>query len=134
MRLLLDSHVFVWVKTAPEILSNEARAAFIDPENDAFISVASAWELWIKHAGKPIHAFAPVLDSGALSFLKAARESGIALLDITLEHVATATRLPRIHGDPFDRLIVAQAIMEQLTVVSRDHMLKRYKGFRLLAA
>ena len=134
MRILLDSHVFVWVKTAPDVLSDEARAAIIDPGNEAFVSLASAWELWIKHARKPIAAFAPVLDSGAPSFLQAARESGIALLEITLEHVAAATRLPRVHRDPFDRMIVAQAIMGQLTIVTRDPVLGRYKGVRLLEA
>ena len=134
MRLLLDSHAFVWVKTAPDILSDQARAAIIDPDNEAFVSLASAWELWIKHARKPIAVFAPVLDAGAPSFLQAATESGIGLLEITLEHVAAATRLPRVHGDPFDRMIIAQAMLERLTIVTRDPVLKRYKGLQLLQA
>ena len=65
MRILLDSHIFVWVKSAPENLSHEARAAIIDPANDVYISVASVWELWLKHAKKPIVAVAPVLNGGA---------------------------------------------------------------------
>ena len=52
MRILLDSHVFVWAKCAPENLSHDARATLIDPANDVFVSVASAWELWIKHVRK----------------------------------------------------------------------------------
>jgi PIN domain nuclease of toxin-antitoxin system len=95
MRILLDSHVFVWAKCAPENLSDDARAALIDPANDVFVSVASAWELWIKHARKPMPELASMLDAGAAGFLHAARESGIDLLDITLEHAATQACFPR---------------------------------------
>ena len=134
MRILLDSHVFVWAKSAPEKLSDGARTAIIDPENEVFVSLASAWELWIKHAKKPIVAFAPVLDSGASAFLKATRESGIALLDITLDHAAGAAALPRIHRDPFDRMLIAQAMAERLTIMTDDTAFKRYKDLRLIAA
>src|SRR5262245_39954091 len=74
MRILLESHVFVWAKCAPELLSDRARTAIIDPDNGVFVSVASAWELWIKHARKSIPGFGSVLASGS-SFLAAARES-----------------------------------------------------------
>ena len=131
MRILLDSHVFVWVKTAPENLSDKARAAIVDPGNDAFVSLASAWELWIKHARKPIEGFARVLDFGAPAFLDAARESGIALLEITLDHAATASTLPPVHRDPFDRMLIAQAIKERLTIVTGDPVFKQYDGLRV---
>jgi len=134
MRILLDSHVFVWAKSAPQNMSDEARAAIIDPDNEAFVSLASAWELWLKHAKKPIAGFAPILDAGAAGFLDAARESGIALLDITLDHAATAAALPFVHRDPFDRMLIAQAIMERLTLVTGDPAFKRYKGLRVLEA
>jgi len=134
MRILLDSHVFVWAKSAPENLSDEARTAIIDPENEVFVSLASAWELWIKHAKKPIIALAPVLDSGATAFLKATRESGIAALDITLDHAAKAAALPGIHRDPFDRMLIAQAMAERLTIMTDDTAFKRYKDLRLMAA
>ncbi len=134
MRLLLDSHVFVWAKTAPENLSDAARAAIIDPDNDAFVSLASAWELWLKHAKKPIAGFGPVLDPGVRSFLDAVRESGLTLLEITLDHAAAAAALPPVHRDPFDRMLIAQAITERLTVVTGDPAFKRYKGFHVLAA
>jgi PIN domain nuclease of toxin-antitoxin system len=134
MRLLLDSHVFVWAKCAPENLSDEARAALIDPANDVFVSVASAWELWIKHARKPMRELAAMLNSGAPGFLGAARESGIEVLDITLEHVATAAALPPVHRDPFDRMIVGQAIADRMTLMTDDPVLARYEGVRLLDA
>src|SRR5438132_151430 len=120
MRLLLDSHVFVWAKSAPQNLSEKARAAIIDPGNEVHVSIASAWELWIKHAKKPIAAFAPVLDCGAESFHNVARESGFDLLHITLKHAAAAAALPSLHRDPFDRMLIAQAIEERLTVVTAD--------------
>jgi PIN domain nuclease of toxin-antitoxin system len=134
MRILVDSHVFVWAKCAPENLSDEARAALIDPANDVFVSVASAWELWIKHSRKPMTELAPMLNSGASGFLGAARESGIEVLDITLEHVATAASLPPVHRDPFDRMIVGQAIADGMTLMTGDPVLKHYEGVRLLDA
>ena len=134
MRILLDSHVFIWVKSAPENLTDEARAAIIDPANDVYISVASAWELWLKRAKKPIVAVAPILNGGAASFLEACKESGIAVLEITLEHAATAAALPLVHRDPFDRMLIAQAIVERLTTVTDDPAFRRYKRLRVFGA
>jgi PIN domain nuclease of toxin-antitoxin system len=134
MRLLLDSHAFVWAKSAPEHLTEESRAAIIDQRNEVFVSVASAWELWIKHARKPLTGIAPALDAGATGFLKCAQESGIAVLDITLGHAARAAVLPPLHRDPFDRLMIAQALIEHLVVVTRDPVFRRYKGLRVLDA
>lgn len=134
MRLLLDSHVFVWSKCAPENLRDEARAALIDPGNQVLVSVASAWELWIKHAKKPIAELASVLDRGATGFLDAAGESGMSLLSITLDHAATASALPRLHRDPFDRLLIGQAIADGLTMVTSDPIFRRYKGLQILDA
>jgi PIN domain nuclease of toxin-antitoxin system len=134
MRLLLDSHVFVWAKSAPEKLSDKARAAIIDPDNEIFVSLASAWELWIKHAKRPIAGFGAVLDSGAKHFIDAARESGIAILGITLDHVANAGTLPARHHDPFDRMLIAQAVTEQLTIVTGDPAFKLYKGIHIFEA
>ena len=134
MRILVDSHVFVWAKCAPAHLSDEARAALIDPANDVFVSVVSAWELWIKHARKRMRELAPLLDSGAAGFLDAARESGIELLDITLDHAAAAAALPAVHRDPFDRMIVGQSIADRMIVMTSDPIFKRYPGVRLMGA
>lgn len=134
MRVLLDSHAFIWAKIAPENFSDEARVAIIDPDNEVFVSIASAWELWLKHSKKPIVGLAPVLDAGTPAFLEAARESGIALLEITLDDAAAAAALPLVHRDPFDRMLIAQATRERLTLVTRDLAVRGYKGLRLLEA
>jgi PIN domain nuclease of toxin-antitoxin system len=134
MRILLDSHIFVWAKCAPDQLSDDARAALIEPANDVFVSLASAWELWIKHARKPSKELAPVLNEGAPGFLRAVRESGMELLTITLDHVATAALLPPVHRDPFDRMIAGQAIADRLTVMTSDPVFTRYEGLRVLGA
>lgn len=134
MRVLLDSHVFIWAKCAPERLSDRARAAIIDPDNEVYLSLASAWELWLKHAKKRVDVFASVLDAGASAFLDAAQESGISLLDITLEHASLAASLPPIHRDPFDRMLIAQALTHKLTVLTTDAAFKRYLKIRVLDA
>jgi PIN domain nuclease of toxin-antitoxin system len=133
MRLLLDSHIFLWAKTAPENLADSVRAQIIDPANDVFVSIASAWELWLKHAKKPIAAAAPMLERPA-SFISACRESGFALLEIRLEHAAAAASLPRIHRDPFDRMLIAQAIVEDLSAVTDDPAFRNYKGLQVLSS
>jgi PIN domain nuclease of toxin-antitoxin system len=76
----------------------------------------------------------PILDSGAAGFLHAARESGIELLDITIDHAAVAAALPPVHRDPFDRMIVGQSIADRMTVMTNDPVLKRYRGVRLMNA
>jgi PIN domain nuclease of toxin-antitoxin system len=132
MRLLADSHVFVWASALPRHLSERAAAAIVDPDNDVFVSVASAWDLWIKHAKKPIKEFAHVLDGGAPAFRAAAALSRFTLLDISLQHAALVRSLPQHHGDPFDRLLVAQALQEGLVLDTHDDIFDRYAGLRTL--
>jgi PIN domain nuclease of toxin-antitoxin system len=134
MRILIDSHVFVWAKCAPEHLGDAARATLIDPAHEVFVSVATAWELWIKHARTPMKELAPVLDAGAHEFVQAARESGLELLDITIDHAAAAAALPRVHRDPFDRMIAGQAIAERMALMTSDPVFARYRGLQVLGA
>ena len=77
---------------------------------------------------------APVLNAGLSGFLRAARESGIEVLDITLEHAAAAAALPLLHRDPFDRMIAGQAIADRMILMTSDPVLRRYEGVRLLDA
>ena len=111
MRLLLDTHALLWW-LADEELTAEARAAIADPENAVAVSAASAWEISIKKAlGKLV---APDdLDEQV-------RACAFAALPISISHAMTAGQLPRHHDDPFDRMLIAQAQLEQMTVVTRD--------------
>ncbi len=131
MRLLLDSHVFVWTKSAPGLLGDAVTAAIVAAQNDVFVSVASAWELWLKHARKPISS---VLDGGAAAFEASLAESGFSLLDIALDHAAKAAALPPHHRDPFDRMLIAQAMTEGMTLVTSDAEFGAYRGLSLLRA
>jgi PIN domain nuclease of toxin-antitoxin system len=118
LRLLLDTHVLIWWARA-EPLARTAREALADPSNDVVVSAATIWEAEIK------------VVAGRLALGRnLARESeghGFRQLAITFAHAVTAARLPMHHGDPFDRMLVAQAQEEGLTIVSRDPVFERYE-------
>ena len=118
MRLLLDSCAVVWWLNGPEMLSDPARTAIASPANQVFVSAASMWELGLKIAKGKLRMPAGIL--GALN------TDGILALNITCEHAEASLTLPPIHGDPFDRLIVAQAMAEEMIIVSRDDMISQY--------
>ena len=118
MKLLLDTHSLIWLLDYPEELREEARSAIADRKNDVFVSVVSVWEAAIKaQAGKL------VMPS---NFLSAIRESGLQILTITEEHALRAASLPMHHRDPFDRMLIAQAFIEELTLVTRDSKIPAY--------
>lgn len=126
-RLLLDTHTFLWwVSDAPE-LSITAREAISDTGNECFLSIASCWEMAIKSSigklrlTKPVERFVNDLIT----------ENGFRLLSIDLRHAAKVEALPFHHRDPFDRLLIAQAITEKLTIVTVDSLFSSY-GVKLL--
>ena len=118
MNLLLDTHVLIWALENNSTLSKDARDAIIKGENRVFISSVSVWEISIKKAlGKlkapdnlteeiKLHRFTP--------------------LNMNFEHAQLAGELPDIHKDPFDRMLIAQAIIEKLTLVTRDSLFVEY--------
>lgn len=121
-KLLLDTHTFLWwAADAPE-LSATAREAISDAGNECFLSTASCWEMAIKSSlgklrlTKPVERFVHDLVT----------ENGFRLLTIDLRHAAKVESLPFHHRDPFDRLLIAQAITEKFTLVSADNMLSSY--------
>jgi PIN domain nuclease of toxin-antitoxin system len=117
VRLLLDTHVLLWW-LADEQLTAEARAAIADPKNAVAVSAASAWEISIKkELGKLV---APN------DLEEQVRASDFAPLPISINHALTAGQLPRHHDDPFDRMLIAQAQLEQMTVVTRDKRFGEY--------
>lgn len=122
MRLLLDTHVAIWATGAPERIPERLREQFAQAYPNIFVSAAAIWEIAIKHPlGRP--------DSPPLSGYDAIVEfeaAGFSLLDVTAAHAAFVERLPPIHGDPFDRLMLAQAMVENLQLVTFDRQLIRY--------
>jgi PIN domain nuclease of toxin-antitoxin system len=119
MRLLLDTHVVLWWDADDPRLSAVFRAAVASPESEVFVSAASAWEIGIKRAsGK--------LQIGASVAHTILRHAFIAL-PVTVEHAEWAGSLPLLHRDPFDRLLVAQAQLEGLVLVTVDDQILRYQ-------
>jgi len=116
--LLLDTHIVLWWLTDDTTLADEIKGR-LDHEPDVFVSAATIWEVAIKQAiGKlPEPSGLPEL----------IRDSGFAELPITSQHAVTAGRLPPIHRDPFDRMLVAQAKHENLTLVTRDPRCQKYQ-------
>lgn len=118
MRLLLDTHVLLWAFNEPEALSSRAHDALVDPTNVVYVSAATVWEAGIKQALGKLR--------GADDLPARIRAQRFDELPVELEHAAVAAALPRHHGDPFDRMFVAQAQCEGLTIVTRDERLARY--------
>ncbi|HET8930127.1 MAG TPA: type II toxin-antitoxin system VapC family toxin [Acidimicrobiales bacterium] len=118
MRLLLDTHALIWAARDPGRLSARAAAAIRDQDNDVWVSAASGWEIAIKRA------------RGRLNFPDPDREMlgqlGMTELSIALVHGAEVARLPDHHRDPFDRMLIAQARVEQLSLVSADGAIAAY--------
>jgi PIN domain nuclease of toxin-antitoxin system len=118
MRLLLDSHVLLWWLDGAERLSGEAVTAIGSSDNDVLVSAASLWELMIKQSiGK-------LKVEGDLR--QHAKEQWFHELPVTGRHAAEVAFLPWHHGDPFDRMLVAQARCEGLTLVTVDHAVQEY--------
>lgn len=119
MKLLLDTHALVWALGAPRRLPKASAEAIRDPENDVYVSAVSTWEIAIKAAlGKIVADAAQV----AATF----DDIGFAELPVTVAHTVRLRTLPSHHRDPFDRLLIAQAIENRLTLVSRDPAFDAY--------
>lgn len=126
-RLLLDTHTFLWwVNDAPE-LSEAARLAISNADNDCFLSVASCWEMAIKSSLGKLSLSKPV-DSFVLDQIT---ENGFLMLNIELRHAAKVESLLFHHRDPFDRLLIGQAISDKLILVTADRMFSHY-GVQLI--
>jgi PIN domain nuclease of toxin-antitoxin system len=122
MRLLLDTHVFIWMHGDPARLSERARELLVDADTELYLSVVVAWELGIKLARERLTLPEP-LEAYVTS---RARRARMSLLSIGLVHVLEAVALPPHHADPFDRMLVAQARTEGLTLLTADAWIARY--------
>lgn len=122
MNLLLDTHTFIWWASEPNQLPQKIRELCENPENNLVLSVASVWEMQIKmQLGKmTLHDTLPELIESQME------TNDLTLLHITLDHVMGLARLPLIHHDPFDRLLISQAMVEDFFFVSKDKKIAGY--------
>jgi len=122
MKALMDTHAFMWWDSDPGKLSPSARAACQDRANAVLLSVASAWEIQIKLQLGKLHLRLPlaeIIDGQQ-------KTNNIQLLPVALEHVLALQNLPAYHRDPFDRLLVAQANIEEAVLISHDPVFAHY--------
>jgi PIN domain nuclease of toxin-antitoxin system len=118
MELLLDTHVLLWWDETPDVLTDTARSAIKDSSNTIFVSAASIWEIAIKQKRGKLR-----LSGSAVEMIA---KNGFLPLSISPEHAEKAGALPLLHADPFDRLLVAQAQIERLTLVTDDEKIRAY--------
>jgi PIN domain nuclease of toxin-antitoxin system len=129
LKLLLDTQCFLWWFTEPERLNADAIEQIMAEDNELFFSVASAWEIAIKVSiGK-----LPLTEPVDIYVASRMQRLGIKYLDIGFSHVCKVSTLPFLHRDPFDRILIAQTQMEELTLVTADEILTKY-GVSLLWA
>jgi PIN domain nuclease of toxin-antitoxin system len=123
MKLLLDTQILLWAAGQPERLSVAARKQLNNPKNELFFSAASLWEITIKRSlGRDDFRVEPrLLRRGLL-------DNGYSELPITSEHAVSIDSLPDLHKDPFDRILLAQALTEGITLLTADAQLARYPG------
>ncbi len=123
MRLLLDTHLLLWSAVEPERLSRQARTAISDEDNELLFSPASLWEVAIKQAlGRAD------FQVNVRSLRRNLLDNGYDELAVIGEHAVTVADLPPIHKDPFDRLLIAQSLIEGITLLTADRQVARYPG------
>lgn len=123
MKLLLDTQLLLWAAGHPERLSPRARRQINDPENELLFSAASIWEITIKASlGRDDFRVEPRVLRRALL------DNGYIEVPVTSEHAVNVEGLPAIHRDPFDRVLLSQALVEGITLLTADAQLARYRG------
>jgi PIN domain nuclease of toxin-antitoxin system len=121
LRVLLDTHLLLWSVANSRKLSKPAKAFILDPQNEVYYSAASIWEVSIKSGlGRKDFKVDPQVLVGALA------ESGFVELPVSAAHAGAVATLPAIHRDPFDRMLVAQAYAEPMTLLTNDGILAGY--------
>jgi PIN domain nuclease of toxin-antitoxin system len=118
MRLLIDTHIFLWWDRQLRRLSRPLRAAIEDEDNEIYLSAASVWEIAVKRTLGKLNFGGTIVDAVA--------DLGFGILPVTGTHAEHAGGLPRHHNDPFDRLIIAQAYLEGMVLGTQDPMLRPY--------
>ena len=122
MKLLLDTCTFLWLALGSSDLSKAAAAAFLNQENETYLSAASAWEIAVKHGLGRL----PLPRKPELYIAGIREKSGIESLPIEEEAALYTSRLPKLHSDPFDRILVAQAVVHGMVIVTPDEAIAQY--------
>jgi PIN domain nuclease of toxin-antitoxin system len=118
VRLLIDSHAFIWWRDGSRALGPAASNAISDPSNEVLISIAGLWELTIKEASGKL-----TLPTDLETMVV---EEGFSILPVSFSDLRTLKTLPRIHRDPFDRMMIAQALVEGIPIATRDRVFAAY--------
>ena len=129
MKVLLDTHVFIWLDSAPEKLSPKAFAVCQDQDNELYLSMASVWEMQIKQQLGKLNLKLPLKQL----IEEQCANNGLQILSIEADHIYALNELPLHHKDPFDRLLIAQAILEKMIIITSDTQFINY-GVPLLFA
>lgn len=124
MKLLLDTHSFLWLNNEPKQLSLTVKALLNSGEHELYLSIASPWEIQIKSQLGKLSLAMPIEELVNKNKL----ENNIQLLPIALSHINYLEQLPQHHKDPFDRIIIAQAIIEEMTVITADQAFADYSA------
>lgn len=122
MKVLLDTQAFLWIIADGERLSSRARQVFLDQNNMLYFSAVSLWEISIKYSLGKLE-LAP---DWPVSIRREMQSNTIQWLPVEMEHCVQVSQLPFHHRDPFDRMLVAQALVEDMTLLSSDHQMKAY--------
>lgn len=122
MKILLDTHVFLWWNGDAENLSARAIELIADTRNEVYVSVVSAWEITIKSAKGRL-----ILPDEPAKYLRLRIQGqGFQVLPITFEHAVSVFALPSHHADPFDRLLIGQSMVEKMPLLTTDSFIRRY--------
>ena len=121
MKYILDTHTFIWWNDDPQLLSEKVVALCEDPSNKLFVSLASVWEMQIKLQLQKLK-----LSASLESIIEQQQANNIELLTLTTQHILNLSTLPMHHKDPFDRLIISQANMDNAILLSADKKFELY--------
>jgi PIN domain nuclease of toxin-antitoxin system len=123
VKLLLDTHLLLWAALQPDRLSATARTLLLEPKNELLFSPASLWEVAVKrNLGREDFRVDPRV------FRRSLLDNGYTELPITSEHAVSLDSLPSLHNDPFDRMLIAQATVEGVTLLTADDLVSHYPG------
>ena len=121
IKYLLDTHVVLWLADNSPLLSERAKHAFLDDKAHNYVSIASVWEVAIKLGNNRLQ-----LQGGVAEFARIIESNGFGLLTLELPHLLRYPSLEEYHKDPFDRLLIATAICEDMTIITSDENIRKY--------